>query len=270
MPEKSTFKQLILIALYRSPSSPFSTFATMIHKHITPLLSTTNSNNPVSILGEFNVNLLDPKHRDILINCPQYVKEATHNSGSLLDHVYWTGNSNLIRYEIIGCYWSDNSIVATHISYQDMSQLSPSPNLRPNECNILPNNQQNCSSLNSVSNTNQHSPFAILQLTALENDVGLNDTSEDSCLTAKLSSKDSINFRLRRMSITEEEDCFLTDDQSAQANFNSPSLNPHSFTNCQSETQNTDCPINVHLQRMSITEDDDSIENREPIKDICQ
>jgi len=90
MPENFTFKQLILIALYRS-SSPFSTFANMIHKRINPLLSTTNSNNSPKkaiILGDFNVNLLDPKHRDLFINCPQYVKEATHISGSLLDHVY--------------------------------------------------------------------------------------------------------------------------------------------------------------------------------------
>jgi len=64
-----------------------------------------------------------------------------------------------------------------------MSQLSPPPNLRHNESNILPHTQQNFSSSNLFTNTYQYSPSATPQLTELENYV--NDTSEDSCLTAK-------------------------------------------------------------------------------------
>jgi len=252
MPQKSIFKELILVAVYRSPSSPYSSFVTTIHKHVNPLLSKADSNCPLIILGDFNVNLLDPKHRNPFLNCPQYVKDATHNSGSLLDHIYWTGNSALLKYEIIGSYWSDHSIVATHINYSDISHLSLSQNIINCETNIVPNTHDKLSSSVSFLNTGQHSPTETLR--DIEHDI--TDRNENINLTSKYSSKPSIDIRLQRMSLTDDEDCFVTTNSSVPTCY-TPAYICESSTSFQSKILHSACPVNVRLNRMSIPEDDD-------------
>jgi len=221
MPNNSTFRQLILVSLYRSPSSKYTFFEAIIHEHIIPLLTTNDSNYQVIVLGDFNVNDLDPKHKDRFLNCPQYITQSTCNTGSLLDHVYWTGSADAIYCEVIGCYWSDHFIVATHIDYT-ISNSSVSENVKSNTTVVMTRTDENV--LDHCNNLATHS------------------------------SSSATNIRLNRMSITEEDDCF----ESLEPTIDSNSFASHFDVN-QPEIQYSSCPIDIRLNRMSITEEDECV-----------
>ena len=115
MPYLFFVSEITLIALYRSPSLNTNRFYAILQEHVVPLIESSESSSPILLLGDFNVNLLDEKCQKPPLPCAQFIKTFTHKSGSLLDHIYWTGDKSQISTEVIGCYWSDHNIVAASI-----------------------------------------------------------------------------------------------------------------------------------------------------------
>jgi len=109
------FPKILIIALYRSPSCNFSQFSDSLTELHSFIQNAKTQQYPVLLLGDFNVNLLDSLHRKIPIVYNQFVKTATCSTGSLIDHVYWTGDVNSIKCEVPGCYWSVHFIIETQI-----------------------------------------------------------------------------------------------------------------------------------------------------------
>jgi len=69
----------------------------------------------------------------VLTDVIHQVKSATHTKSAILDHVYWTGETDSIATEVVGCHWSDHNIVAVRIgdvvatAAQNSSQVNRPP-----------------------------------------------------------------------------------------------------------------------------------------------
>ena len=103
--------KLYIATVYRHPSSSLSVFNNAFCNLLRALAS---RNKPTVIVGDFNINLLSATHAASVQQelhkqgFKQYVKHATHISGSLLDHVY--SNVNLAVWQAAS-YYSDHDIL---------------------------------------------------------------------------------------------------------------------------------------------------------------
>jgi len=227
-----------------------------LDSNITPLLATLDSNEcPALVLGDFNINALDSNHKNTLLNFPQYITDSTCTTGSLLDHVYWTGNAAAIKCEIIGCYWSDHFIVSVYIDCHKTTQISASHNMTNTQNIAIPNTQttksNSCASPGSFSLRSNKS----MQVQQLDNNV---DTiSQCTLLISPHSSPSAVDTCLQRMSISEDEDCFVNSPETAQNVYSSLASLSGNFKEIHSQIQHSSCPIDVRLNRISITKEDE-------------
>lgn len=114
-PEHFTIQQIVIIAVYRSPQLPLSLFSKLLSERLLPLVNRWQNVCPVVVIGDFNVDLLDKHHFILPISLKQFVSSPTCITGSLLDHVYWSGSSTDIYCRVTGCYWSDHFFVHTRL-----------------------------------------------------------------------------------------------------------------------------------------------------------
>ena len=98
--------------LYRSPSSLLLTFFNTLEN----LLSDHHTIDLV--LGDFHIDILNSTNinlQNILSNYTLLVNEATHISGSLLDHAYVNNETlqtfSVDKTKIVGIYFSDHDVV---------------------------------------------------------------------------------------------------------------------------------------------------------------
>jgi len=87
-------------------------FADCIDQYMRPVTEHSDT-RPVLIVGDFNI---DARQSQAIQNIQQFVTSPTHISGSILDHVYWTGSSAVLSTNVIACHWSDHNIVAVAVS----------------------------------------------------------------------------------------------------------------------------------------------------------
>ena len=105
--------------LYCSPSS----FLTRFFSRLENLLSDRHIIDIV--LGDFNIDILNSTNinlQKVLFNYTLLVNEATHISGSLLDHVY-VNNETLQKFsvdktKIVSIYFSDHDVVKFRLQNQ--------------------------------------------------------------------------------------------------------------------------------------------------------
>jgi len=125
----SAKKQVVnIVAVYRSPALSIKLLHQIIDKHLRLVIA--DSSTPSVVIGDFNV---DARQSTVLTDVIQQVKSATHTGGAILDHVYWTGKTDRIATEVVGCHWSDHNIVAVRIgnvvatAAQNNSQVNRPP-----------------------------------------------------------------------------------------------------------------------------------------------
>jgi len=117
-----------IVAVYRSPALSIKLLHQIIDKHLRPVIA--DSSTPSLVISDFNV---DAQQSTMLTDVIQQVNSATHTGGAILDHVYWTGETDRIAMEVVGCHWSDHNIVAVRIgdviatAAQDSSQVNRPP-----------------------------------------------------------------------------------------------------------------------------------------------
>ena len=106
--------QLVLVLLYRSPSST----ADALLNTITALLNRIALIAiPTIVMGDFNIDLLSRNHDRRLLNLmstngfAQLVKTPTTDRGTLIDHVYCNSSLQDILIEVDDCYYSDHDII---------------------------------------------------------------------------------------------------------------------------------------------------------------
>jgi len=117
-----------IVAVYRSPAQSIKLLYQIIDIHVRPVIADIST--PSFVIGDFNV---DAQQSTVLSDVIQQLNSATHTGGAILDHVYWTGETDRIATEVVGCHWSDHNIVAFRIgdvvatAAQDSSQVNHPP-----------------------------------------------------------------------------------------------------------------------------------------------
>lgn len=103
--------QLFLATVYRHPTLSLKKFELIISKLIHCLGA---SKTPTIIVGDFNINLMQDNLSLSVLNellqygFTQHVENATHRSGSLLDHVYCNRDVTVHQ---TGTYYSDHDML---------------------------------------------------------------------------------------------------------------------------------------------------------------
>ena len=101
----------IIVSVYRPPSSHVCKFADELVQIITQL----NGSIPMCVLGNFNEDILMGKdthcHTKLQsMGFKQMVNKPTHDSGTIIDHVYVTNSLKIVT-DVTDCYYSDHDYV---------------------------------------------------------------------------------------------------------------------------------------------------------------
>ena len=102
---------LIVCLIYRTPQMTDSSFVLKI----TELMSILPLSVPTIILGDFNDNVVQTESSQITrtmeqFGFQQYVKDATTDYGTLIDHIYFNKNTSddIGLADVYDCYYSDH------------------------------------------------------------------------------------------------------------------------------------------------------------------
>ena len=98
---------MIVISLYRPPSTSIDVFMNNMLDIITWF-----QNVPTCIVGDFNENVAITSNTHCctmlrLQGFQQMISKPTHNSGTIIDHVYVSHTLNTIQTYVTDCYYSD-------------------------------------------------------------------------------------------------------------------------------------------------------------------
>ena len=106
--------QLVLVLLYRSPSSTtdalFNTITALLNHLALVAL-------PTIVMGDFNIDLSSDNYNRRLSNLmstngfAQLLKTPTTDRGTLIDHVFCNSSLQDILIEVNDCYYSDHDII---------------------------------------------------------------------------------------------------------------------------------------------------------------
>ena len=102
---------MIVISLYRPPSTPRDVFINnMLH------IITQFQNIPICIVGDFNedVSITSNTHSCTTLRLQgfqQMISKPTHDSGTIIDHVYVSHTLNKIQTDITDCYYNDHDCI---------------------------------------------------------------------------------------------------------------------------------------------------------------
>ena len=99
--------QMIVISVYRPPSTPIDAFMNNMLDIIAQF-----QNVPTCIVGDFNedVSITSNTHCCTmlkLLGFQQMISKPTHDSGTIIDHVYLSHRLNTIQTDIADCYYSE-------------------------------------------------------------------------------------------------------------------------------------------------------------------
>ena len=109
--EISELIQMIVISVYRSPSTPIDVFMNHMLE-----ITAQFQHVPKCIVGDFNENVSITSN----IHCctifrlqcfKQMINKPTHDSGTIIDHVYVSQTVNTIQTDVTYCYYSDHDFI---------------------------------------------------------------------------------------------------------------------------------------------------------------
>ena len=103
--------QIIVISVYRPPSTPIDVFMNNMLEIIAQF-----QNVPTCIVGDFNEDVSITSNTCCftmlrLQGFQQMVNKPTHDSGAIIDHVYVSQTVNTIKQMSQGCYYSDHDCI---------------------------------------------------------------------------------------------------------------------------------------------------------------
>ena len=108
--------QMIVISVYRPPSTPFDMFMNLMLEHIAQF-----QHVPTCIVGDFNedVSITSNTHCCTMFRLQgfkQMVNKPTHDSGTIGDHVYMLQTLNTMKTDVTDCYYSDHDCILSLIT----------------------------------------------------------------------------------------------------------------------------------------------------------
>ena len=97
--------------LYRPPSSPTDIFMNLMLEIIAQF-----QHVPTCIVGDFNENVSITSNMCCctmlrLQGCKQMVNKPTHDSGTIIDHLYMSQTLNIMQTDVTDCYYSDHDCI---------------------------------------------------------------------------------------------------------------------------------------------------------------
>ena len=103
--------QMIVISLYRPPSTPIDVFMNNMLDIITQF-----QNVLICIVGDFNedVSITSNTHCCTMLRLQgfqQMISKPAHDSGTIIDHVYVSHTLNTIQTDVMDCYYSDHDCI---------------------------------------------------------------------------------------------------------------------------------------------------------------
>ena len=103
--------QMIVISVYRSPSTPIDVFMNNMLDIIVQF-----QNVPTCVVGDFNedVSITSNTHCCTMFRLQgfqQIISKPTHHSGTIIDHVYMSHTLNTIQTDVTDCYYKHNCLI---------------------------------------------------------------------------------------------------------------------------------------------------------------
>ena len=103
--------QMIVMSVYRPPSTPIDVFM----NHILEIIAEFQ-HVPTCIVGDFfeDVSIMPNTHCCKMFRLQgfkQMVNKPTHNSGTIIDHIYVSQTVNAMQTDVTDCYYSDYDFV---------------------------------------------------------------------------------------------------------------------------------------------------------------
>ena len=108
--------QMIVISVYRPPSTPMDVFMNNMLEIIAQF-----QNVPTCIVGDFNedVSMTSNTHCCRMLRLQgfqQMINKPTHDSGTIIDHVYVSQIVNTIQTDVTDCYYLDHDCILCAIT----------------------------------------------------------------------------------------------------------------------------------------------------------
>ena len=109
--EISAPMQIIVISVYRPPSTPIDVFINGMLEVIAQF-----QNVPICVVGDLNEDVSITSNTCCctmfkLQGLQQMIKKPTHDSGTIIDHVYVSHTLNTIQTDVTDCYYSDHDFI---------------------------------------------------------------------------------------------------------------------------------------------------------------
>ena len=103
--------QIIVILVYRPPSMPIDVFINGMLEVIAQF-----QNVPICVVGDLNedVSITSNIHCCTMLKLQglqQMINKPTHDSGTIIDHVYVSHKLNTIQTDVTDCYYSDHDFI---------------------------------------------------------------------------------------------------------------------------------------------------------------
>ena len=110
--------QMIVISVYRPPSTPIDVFINGMLEIIAQFQIV-----PICVVGDLNeyVSITSNTHCCTMFRLQrlkQMIKKPTHNSGTIIEHVYVSDTLNTIQTDVTDCYYSDHDFILCVITLQ--------------------------------------------------------------------------------------------------------------------------------------------------------
>ena len=103
--------QMIVISVYRPPSTPIDVFINNMLEIIAQF-----QNVPICVVGDLNEDVSITSNTCCctmlrLEGLKQMINKPTHDSGTIIDHVYVSHTLNTIQTDVTDCYYSDHDCI---------------------------------------------------------------------------------------------------------------------------------------------------------------
>ena len=129
--------QMIIISVYRLPSTPIDVFINSMLEIIAQF-----PNVPICVVGDLNENVLITSNTHCctmfrLQGLKQMINKPTHDSGTILDHVYVSHTLNTIQTDVTDCYYSDHDFTLCHNCLIDIYHIFVKHSYRYHEYHMV-------------------------------------------------------------------------------------------------------------------------------------
>ena len=103
--------QIIVISVYRPPSTPINMFMNLMLE-----ITAQFQHVPTCIVGDFNEDVSSTSNMSCctmltLQGFKQMVNKPTHDSGTIIDHLYMSQTLNTMQTDVTDCYYSDHDCI---------------------------------------------------------------------------------------------------------------------------------------------------------------